>query len=140
MFCSETPGSPWPVAVGFRGLQAEKNINLIKEDRMRIPRIVYKRYKSSDKSCYQLQQHAYVGDRICGIVIVLFLWYPSLLDHVCVNVFVSQCGSTEAAPNKNFSPGSYYTKKHRGGCTKGLFWPGHLITNQTRSVRLVIRC
>ena len=33
-----------------------------------------------------------------------------------------------------------YTKKHRGGCTRVLLRPGHLITNRTQSVRLVIRC
>ena len=33
-----------------------------------------------------------------------------------------------------------YTKKHRGGCTRGLLRPGHLITNRARSVRLVIGC
>ena len=32
-----------------------------------------------------------------------------------------------------------YTKKHRGGCTRGLLRPGPLITNRARSVRLVIR-
>ena len=34
---------------------------------------------------------------------------------------------------------SYYTKKHRGGCTRVLLRPGSLITNRARSVRLVIR-
>ena len=33
----------------------------------------------------------------------------------------------------------YYTKKHRGGCTRGLLRPGSLITNLARSVRFVIR-
>ena len=32
----------------------------------------------------------------------------------------------------------YYTKKHRGGCTRGLLRPGPPITNRARSVRLVI--
>ena len=33
----------------------------------------------------------------------------------------------------------YYTKKHRGGCTRVLLRPGPLITNRARSVRLVIK-
>ena len=33
---------------------------------------------------------------------------------------------------------TYYTKKHRGGCTRWLLRPGLLITNRARSVRLVI--
>ena len=31
-----------------------------------------------------------------------------------------------------------YTKKHRGGCKRGLLRPGPSITNRARSVRLVI--
>ena len=35
-------------------------------------------------------------------------------------------------------PDRYYTKKHRGGCTRGTLRPGPLITNRAQSVRLVI--
>ena len=34
----------------------------------------------------------------------------------------------------------YYTKKHRGGCTRVSLRPGHLITTRARSVRVVIKC
>ena len=34
--------------------------------------------------------------------------------------------------------GPFYTKKHRGGCTRSLLRPGPSITNRARSVRLVI--
>ena len=34
----------------------------------------------------------------------------------------------------------FYTKKHRGGCTRVSLRPGHLITTRARSVRVVIKC
>ena len=32
----------------------------------------------------------------------------------------------------------YYNKKHRGGCARDSLWPGLLITNQARTMRLVL--
>ena len=65
-------------------------------------------------------------------------------NFACIKIrALSMIGSLGYFEN-NFSgvhifPGNYYTKKHRGGCTRGSLRPGHLITNRTLSVRLVMR-
>ena len=39
---------------------------------------------------------------------------------------------------QSYAKYQFYTKKHRGGCTRSLLRPVPTITNRARSVRLVI--